>query len=101
MITIQLVEELLKPEKYQVIPTHQFPKGCPVTSKLGALLGNVVATQKVAGFLSHSGTTPCSWCDIVKKDLHLMKIGNLWNKMETLATERLSATGGIQLIKPW
>ncbi|KNZ56762.1 hypothetical protein VP01_2324g4 [Puccinia sorghi] len=93
MITInhvmrQLVEELLKLKKYQVISTHQFPKGHPVTAKLGALLGNVVATHKVAGFLSHSGTRPCLWCDVVKKDLHLMKMGNLWNRMATLATAR-------------
>ena len=34
--------------------THLFPKGQIVEAKLVALLGDVVAAHKVAGFMSHS-----------------------------------------------
>ncbi|KNZ52113.1 hypothetical protein VP01_3690g2 [Puccinia sorghi] len=59
-----------------------------VRARLGALLGNVVATHKVAGFSSHSAKKPCSWCHVSNTELSAMRIGHLRNRMATLAAAR-------------
>jgi hypothetical protein len=61
MVTINnvlrpLVNNLLTLLQSLHIPTHQFPNGRPFTAELGVLLGDVVATHKVAGFASHLAT---------------------------------------------
>ncbi|KNZ50353.1 hypothetical protein VP01_4471g1, partial [Puccinia sorghi] len=55
---------------------------------LGALLGDMVATHKVAGFSSHSGKKPFSWCQVSNTQLAEMKISHLRNRIATLATSR-------------
>ncbi|KNZ62488.1 hypothetical protein VP01_1264g4 [Puccinia sorghi] len=65
-----------------------FPNDQYVTAKPGALLGDMVATHKVAGFSSHSGKKPCLWCQVSNTQLVEMKIGHLCNRIATLATSR-------------
>ncbi|MBW0506347.1 hypothetical protein O181_046062 [Austropuccinia psidii MF-1] len=80
-----LVKDLLElnhPKRFQ---THQFPLGLAVVVHLGALIGDVVATHKAAGFSSHSASKFCSWCNISKKDISKLKIIHPQNKNDTLA----------------
>jgi hypothetical protein len=67
---------------------HKFSEGQHVTARLGALLGDVVATHKVAGFASHLATKPCSWCHVIHIKLAEMEIGQLHNQRATLAASR-------------
>jgi hypothetical protein len=68
------------------IKSHQFPEGQKITARIGALIGNVVATHKVAGFTSHSGKRLCSWCDVMDTNIAEMKIGRLRSTMATLSS---------------
>ncbi|KNZ45318.1 hypothetical protein VP01_8266g1, partial [Puccinia sorghi] len=69
-----LVENLLELNNGIIIQTHQFSKGQKVSIKLAVLIGNVVATWKIGGFLSHSGKYFClqHWCRL--------KNGATWNQ---------------------
>ncbi|MBW0520715.1 hypothetical protein O181_060430 [Austropuccinia psidii MF-1] len=71
-----LVNELIELNKTIRIQTYQEPEGQNVRVKLQALLGDVVATHKVAGFTSHSRCKFCSWCEVVKADIAKMEIRN-------------------------
>ncbi|MBW0583481.1 hypothetical protein O181_123196, partial [Austropuccinia psidii MF-1] len=89
MITINnvlkpFVEDLLELNKPKKIRTHQFPLGRTVVICLGALIGDIVATHKVAGFSSHSATKLCSWCNINKSNMSQMKISHPQRKEDTL-----------------
>ncbi|MBW0575064.1 hypothetical protein O181_114779 [Austropuccinia psidii MF-1] len=90
MITINnvlkpLVEDLLELNKPKKIQTHQFPLGRTVVIHLGALIGDIVVTHKVAGFSLHSAKKPCSWCNINKSNMSQMKISHPQRKEDTLA----------------
>ncbi|MBW0488646.1 hypothetical protein O181_028361 [Austropuccinia psidii MF-1] len=67
MITINnilkpTIDELLEIQKVKIsTPSH--PHGRNVSIKLVALIGDIVATHKVAGFMSHSAKYFCSWCE--------------------------------------
>ncbi|KNZ61148.1 hypothetical protein VP01_14467g1, partial [Puccinia sorghi] len=56
--------------------------------KLGALIGDVVATHKVAGFSSHSAKRFCSWCDVLNTEIAQMQMGRSQTQMATLAAAR-------------
>ncbi|MBW0578198.1 hypothetical protein O181_117913 [Austropuccinia psidii MF-1] len=80
-----LVNELIELNKTIRIQTYQEPEGQNVRVKLQALLGDVVATHKVAGFTSHSGHKFCSWCEVIKADIAKMEIRKPQNKNSTKA----------------
>jgi hypothetical protein len=54
-------------------------------AKLVALLGDVVATHKVAGFMLHLAKYFCSLCTTEKNNMDSMKIGPPRTKKKTLA----------------
>lgn len=72
-----LVDELVELGRGFSIPTARYPKGCKVTVRLGCLIGDIVATHKIAGFTSHAGTFFCTWCTCSKDDCRDMVIGRL------------------------
>ncbi|KNZ51883.1 hypothetical protein VP01_3778g6 [Puccinia sorghi] len=93
-----LIEEFLKLNQSVKVNTAQFSEGQIVTAKLGALIGNIVATHKVAGFTSHSGKRFCSWCNVLNTNITKMTIGRLLNQRDTLACARdwLNSTAGVR-----
>lgn len=44
------------------IPTFQFPNGVFILAKLAALIADLEASRKVAGFMQHSAKMFCSFC---------------------------------------
>ncbi|MBW0539643.1 hypothetical protein O181_079358, partial [Austropuccinia psidii MF-1] len=66
------VDELIELQSGINIPTPKFPKGRNIIVKLGCLIGDLVATHKVAGYASHSATFFCTWCECTQAG-----IGNL------------------------
>ncbi|MBW0565848.1 hypothetical protein O181_105563 [Austropuccinia psidii MF-1] len=70
-----LVNELLEFKKGIMICTPKYPKGRKVMVKLAALIDDVVATHKVAGFMSHSANSFCTWCDITINQKKELKLG--------------------------
>ncbi|MBW0533732.1 hypothetical protein O181_073447 [Austropuccinia psidii MF-1] len=70
-----LVNELLELRNGIRIHTPKYPKGCQIIVKLAALMGDMVATHKVGGFMSHSATRLCSWCEIVTNERQDLKLG--------------------------
>ncbi|KNZ60636.1 hypothetical protein VP01_15268g1, partial [Puccinia sorghi] len=93
MVTISnvlrpIVDELLNLEKSIKVKTFCFPEGCSVSAKLGALIGDVVATHKVAGFSSHSASRFCSWCDVLNTNIGQMQMGRARTRATTLAAAR-------------
>lgn len=82
------MDDLIKMNDYCKIATHLYPLGRPITARLGALLGDIVATHKVAGFSLHSAKRFCSWCTILKAEMPAMQIGQLLNRMANLAASR-------------
>ncbi|MBW0547961.1 hypothetical protein O181_087676 [Austropuccinia psidii MF-1] len=59
-----LVDELLKLNEGIKIITPKYPHGRKVFVRLVSLIGDIVATHKVSGFMSHSARKFFSWCDI-------------------------------------
>ncbi|MBW0545619.1 hypothetical protein O181_085334 [Austropuccinia psidii MF-1] len=49
-----LVTDVLELNKSAIIPTPKHPRGRKVVVKLAALIGDIVATHKVSGLMSHS-----------------------------------------------
>jgi hypothetical protein len=74
-----IVDQLIKLDVGIKIMTQKFPHGRKVSIHLGILIGDVVATHKVAGHASHSATQLCSWCDVKKNEIENMKIGRMKN----------------------
>ncbi|POW04695.1 hypothetical protein PSTT_10183 [Puccinia striiformis] len=74
-----IVDQLVKLDVGFKVNTHKFPQGRKVSVHLGVLIGDIVATHKVAGHASHSATQPCSWCDVKKDEIEKMRIGKMKN----------------------
>ncbi|KNZ56865.1 hypothetical protein VP01_22g4 [Puccinia sorghi] len=93
-----LIDEFLKLNRSVKVNTAQFSEGRIVTAKLGALIGDIVATHKVAGFTSHSGKRFCSWCDVLNTNITKMTIRRLRNQRDTLARARdwSNSTAGVR-----
>ncbi|MBW0545654.1 hypothetical protein O181_085369 [Austropuccinia psidii MF-1] len=82
MITINnvlsyFVDELLKLQLGISILTPKNPNGQNGIVKLGCLIGDLVATHKLAGYASHSANYYCSWCEGHKSDISKLEIGHL------------------------
>ncbi|KNZ47407.1 hypothetical protein VP01_6415g1 [Puccinia sorghi] len=77
-ILAPLVDELLLLNTGIFIKTPQLPNGRKLSIHLGALIGDIVATHKIAGFASHSARFFCSWC---KNQAHK------WRESLTLAEQ--------------
>ncbi|KNZ64322.1 hypothetical protein VP01_1040g1 [Puccinia sorghi] len=86
------LDELLNLEKSIKFKTFCFPEGRAVSANIGALIGDLVATHKVAGFSSHSASRFCSWCDVLNTDIGQMQRGRACTHTKTLATA-LKQTG--------
>jgi hypothetical protein len=82
-ILAPLVDKLLLLNNGTFVQTPQFPNGCKLSVQLGILVGDIVATHKIAGFASHSATLFCSWCKCQKKDMMHMQLGRMQNRRET------------------
>ncbi|MBW0586734.1 hypothetical protein O181_126449 [Austropuccinia psidii MF-1] len=90
MITINnvmktLVDELNQLKNGITVCTPNYPHGKKVIVKLVALIGNIVATNKVGGFMSHSAKRFCSWCEIQYNERVDLKIGKLCTQNTILA----------------
>ncbi|MBW0473573.1 hypothetical protein O181_013288 [Austropuccinia psidii MF-1] len=70
-----LLNELLEFNRGIMIRTPKYPKGPKVIVKLAALIGDVVASHKVAGFMSHSANSFCTWCDSKINQKKELKLG--------------------------
>ncbi|MBW0530367.1 hypothetical protein O181_070082 [Austropuccinia psidii MF-1] len=113
MITINNVLKPLIPELIQlnngiVITTPNYPQGQRVIVKLVGLIGDIVATHKVGGFMSHSAKYFFSWCELQDHERDQIKLGNLrkgtnvlgaswrWKDARTTRVQQtLSKTNGI------
>ncbi|KNZ51305.1 hypothetical protein VP01_4001g3 [Puccinia sorghi] len=82
-ILAPLVDELLLLNTGIFIKTPQFPNGRKLSIHLGALIGDIVATHKIAGFASHSVIFFCSWCKCEKEDMSNMHIVQRQTRRET------------------
>jgi hypothetical protein len=56
-----LIDQLLRLDNGVKISTHSFPQGRTVSIHLGLLVGDVVATHKIAGHAAHLATYPFSF----------------------------------------
>ncbi|MBW0543962.1 hypothetical protein O181_083677 [Austropuccinia psidii MF-1] len=79
-----LVDELLKLNEGIKIITPKYPHGRKVFVRLVSLIGDIVATHKVSGFMSHSARKFCSWCDINHDEQGECKLGNLCHGNQVL-----------------
>ncbi|CAH7668322.1 hypothetical protein PPACK8108_LOCUS2812 [Phakopsora pachyrhizi] len=64
-ILSKFVDKLFVLGKGIILKTQKYPKGHNVVVKLAALIGDILANHKVAGFMSHSARKFCSWCSKV------------------------------------
>ncbi|MBW0533260.1 hypothetical protein O181_072975 [Austropuccinia psidii MF-1] len=99
-----LVDELLNLHEGIKITTPKYPHGRKIFVRLVGLIGDVVATHKVAGFMSHSAKQLCSWCEINDHERDKVQLGMLRNKTKVLASswkwkETKTMTAGQQLSK--
>ncbi|MBW0481642.1 hypothetical protein O181_021357 [Austropuccinia psidii MF-1] len=76
-ILMPLVDDLIKLHPGIIIRTPNSPNGRKIVVKLGCLIGDLVATNKVAGFASHSATSFCTWCECTKAQLPDLEIARL------------------------
>ncbi|MBW0500401.1 hypothetical protein O181_040116 [Austropuccinia psidii MF-1] len=74
-ILIPLVNDLIKLKSGIKICTPKSPNGHNAVFKLGCLIGDLVATRKVAGFTSHSADMFCNWCECTKSEIGNLKAG--------------------------
>ncbi|MBW0493767.1 hypothetical protein O181_033482 [Austropuccinia psidii MF-1] len=81
-----LVDELLKLNEGIKIITPKYPHGRKVFFWLVSLIGDIVATHKVSGFMSHSARKFCSWCNINHDEQGKCKSGNLHHVNQVLAS---------------
>lgn len=70
-----IIDQLLTLSDSVNIRTKKHPEGRLVRVKLLGLIGDVVATHKVAGYASHSATRFCSWCTCEVSERHQMRCG--------------------------
>ncbi|MBW0488035.1 hypothetical protein O181_027750 [Austropuccinia psidii MF-1] len=81
-----LADELLNLHKVIKINTPKYPHGHKVFVRLVGLIGDVIATHKVAGFMSHSAKEYCSWCEMYHHEGDKLQLGMLCNKRKVLAS---------------
>ncbi|MBW0561985.1 hypothetical protein O181_101700 [Austropuccinia psidii MF-1] len=81
-----LVDELLNLHKGIKITTPKYTHGHKIFVRLVGLIGDVVATHKVAGFMLHSAKQFCSWCEINDHEQEKLQLGMLCNKRKVLAS---------------
>ncbi|MBW0488319.1 hypothetical protein O181_028034 [Austropuccinia psidii MF-1] len=84
-----LVDELLSLYRQINIQTCKFPQGQNITVALAALIGDIIATHKTAGFLSHSSNMFCSWCMKTKGNIDKMEMKRRQHKFDTQAISYL------------
>ncbi|MBW0513095.1 hypothetical protein O181_052810 [Austropuccinia psidii MF-1] len=80
MVTINnvfkpLIDELLEPNNGVSIITPNYPHGQYVVVKLIGLIGDIIATHKAGGFMSHSAKYFCSWCELKDIKRNHLKLG--------------------------
>ncbi|MBW0471430.1 hypothetical protein O181_011145 [Austropuccinia psidii MF-1] len=80
-----LVTQLIQMNAGIRVVTPKSPQGCNVIVLLACLIGDVVATHKVAGFASHSATRFCSWCDCQKSSISFLCQGHPRQKRSTIS----------------
>ncbi|MBW0511417.1 hypothetical protein O181_051132 [Austropuccinia psidii MF-1] len=90
MITINnfmkpLVDELNQLKNGITVCTPNYPHGQKVIVKLVVLIGDIGATHKVGGLMSHSAKTFCSWREIQDNERVDLKIGKLRTQNTVLA----------------
>ncbi|KNZ62846.1 hypothetical protein VP01_1216g4 [Puccinia sorghi] len=78
-----LVDELLLLNTGVFQKTPNFPNGRRISIHLGALIGDIVASHKIAGFASHYATFFCSWCKCQKSNMMDMQLGPSRKRLET------------------
>ncbi|KNZ58531.1 hypothetical protein VP01_1913g3 [Puccinia sorghi] len=80
-----IVDDIVHTNNRLTIVTPQYSHGRRFIVRLAALLGDVVATHKVAGFMSNLAKFFCSWYMVWKANMDEMTIGRLHTKQKTLA----------------
>ncbi|KNZ61164.1 hypothetical protein VP01_1442g2 [Puccinia sorghi] len=78
-----IVDELITLDSGVIIKTYQHPHGRLVRVQLLCLLGDLLATKKVAGFSSPNATKFCSWCHATCQSLKKLELGTSRKKTET------------------
>ncbi|MBW0529428.1 hypothetical protein O181_069143 [Austropuccinia psidii MF-1] len=87
---------LLSPATKIKTPNH--PHGQSVVIKIVCLIGDIVATHKVGGFMSHSAKKFCSWCELQDHEREELKLGKPCNQMLALgASHQWYNTGTLRL----
>ncbi|MBW0487432.1 hypothetical protein O181_027147 [Austropuccinia psidii MF-1] len=76
-ILTPLIDQLFKLNCGITVCTPKYPNGHQLAVKLATLVGDIVATHKVAGFMSHSATKFCSWCEIEASERQGLQAGHL------------------------
>ncbi|KNZ45587.1 hypothetical protein VP01_7g27 [Puccinia sorghi] len=69
------VDELLMLNTGVFIKTHNFPIRQWLSIHLGALIGNILVSHKIADFSLHLANFFCSWCKCKESELMHMQIG--------------------------
>lgn len=70
-----IIDQLLSLDEGFRILTHLYPEGRMVQVKLLGLVGDVVATYKVAGYASHLASSFCSYCICTVKERPDLRLG--------------------------
>lgn len=70
-----IIDQLLSLDEGFRISTHLYPEGRMVQVKLLGLVGDVVATYKVAGYASHLASSFCSYCICTVKERPDLRLG--------------------------
>ncbi|MBW0471068.1 hypothetical protein O181_010783 [Austropuccinia psidii MF-1] len=114
MVTIKkvlkpLIDELIELNCGVKIITPNHPRGRYVVVKLVGLVGDIVASHKAGGFMSHSAKYFCSWCEMKDIERTHLKLGKprkrnavliasrRWQEAKTkTAQQRLEQYCGIQ-----
>jgi hypothetical protein len=60
------------------IPTHHHPDGILVRTRIHPALADLEAIRKFSGFLSHSATQLCSYCDVTSDNIESLILSD-WN----------------------
>ncbi|MBW0555620.1 hypothetical protein O181_095335 [Austropuccinia psidii MF-1] len=93
MVTINnvlkpLIDELIELNCGVKIITPNHPRGRYVVVKLVGLIGDIVATHKAGGFMSHSAKYFCSWCELKDIERTHLKIGKPHKRSAVLSASR-------------
>ncbi|MBW0461102.1 hypothetical protein O181_000817 [Austropuccinia psidii MF-1] len=93
MVTINnvlkpLIDELIELNCGVNIITPNHPRGQYVVVKLVGLVGNIIATHKAGGFLSHSAKYFCSCCELKDIEGTHLNLGKLCKWSAVLSASR-------------